>query len=127
MKFQLMLGLIKIAAKPVIKPLYTALNKEKREQVEWLGARFKNIETLGERSVAGLPDNNGAMLEDLPLHSLAEKNDLKKGDVIIKMDNQDINSISDLLQVYENIKWMGPVECIIVRNQSEMKLRVSFK
>ncbi|HEY5408153.1 MAG TPA: PDZ domain-containing protein [Ginsengibacter sp.] len=74
-----------------------------------------------------MPDNNGAMLEDLPLHSLAERNGFKKGDVIIKMDNQDINSISDLLQVYQNIKWMGSVECIIVRNQSEMKIKISFK
>lgn len=120
-------ALKKIAAKPVIKPLYATLNKEKGAQVEWLGARFKNIETLGERSASGLHDNNGAMLEDLPLHSLAEKNDLKKGDVIIKMNNQDINSISDLLQVYQNVKWMGSVECIIVRNQSEMKIKISFK
>ena len=55
------------------------------------------------------------------------KNDLKKGDVIIKLDNQDINSISDLLQVYQNIKWMGSVECVIVRNQSERKINISFK
>jgi len=120
-------ALKKIAVKPVIKPLYTYLNKEKGAQVEWLGARFKNIETLGERSAMGLHDNNGAMLEDLPLHSLAEKNDLKKGDVIIKIGNSPINSISDLMQVYQTIKWMGVADCIIVRNQSEMSLKVSFK
>ena len=120
-------ALKKIADKPVIKPLYTYLDKEKGGQIEWLGATFKNIETLGERSAAGLHDNNGAMLEDLPLHSLAEKNNLKKGDVIIKIGNSPVNSLSDLMQAYQSIKWMGVADCIIIRNQSEMKLPVSFK
>lgn len=120
-------SLKKIAAKPIIKPLYTYLDKGKGAHTEWLGATFKNIETLGERSAAGLHDNNGAMLEGLPLHSLAEKNNLKKGDVIIKIGNSPVNSISDLMQVYQSIKWMGVADCIIIRNQSEMKLPVSFK
>ena len=120
-------ALKKIAASPVIKPLYTYLDKEKGAHITWLGATFKNIETLGERSAAGLHDNNGAVLEDMPLHSLAEQNNLKKGDVIIKIDSKPVNSISDLMQVYQSIKWMGAAECIIVRNQSEMSLRVSFK
>lgn len=120
-------SLKKIAAKPIIKPLYTYLDKEKGAHAEWLGATFKNIETLGERSAAGLHDNNGAMLEDLPLHSLAEKNNLKKGDVIIKIGNSPVNSLSDLMQAYQSIKWMGIADCIIIRNQAEMKLPVSFK
>ncbi|MDQ2863628.1 MAG: PDZ domain-containing protein, partial [Bacteroidota bacterium] len=97
-------ALKKIAAAPVIRPLYTYLDKEKRAQTIWLGATFKNIETLGERSAAGLHDNNGAMLESLPLHSLAEKNNFKKGDVIIKIGNNFVNSINDLMQAYQSIK-----------------------
>ncbi len=120
-------ALKKIAASPVIKPLYTYLNTEKGAHVTWLGAGFKNIQTLGERSAAGLHDNKGAMLVELPLHSLAAKNKLEKGDVIIKLGNSPVNSISDLMQVYQTIKWMGAADCIIVRNQSEMSLRVSFK
>ena len=117
----------KIAAKPVIKPIYTYLDKQTGAQVEWLGATFKNIETLGERSAAGLHDNNGALLEGLLPNSLAEKNNLRKGDVIITMGNSAVNSISDLMQIYQTNKWMGGAECVIIRNQSEMKLRVSFK
>ena len=120
-------ALKKIAAKPVIKPVYAYLNKEKGAQVEWLGARFKNIETIGERSAAGLPDNNGALLVELPLHSNAEKNNLKKGDVILKIDKKPINSISELMQVFQSIKWKGVAECTIIRNQSELTLPVSFK
>jgi len=120
-------SLKKMAGKPLIKSLYTSLNKDKGGHIEWLGASFKNIETLGERSAAGLHNDNGAVLEDLPAHSLAQKNSLKKGDVIIKMGTNPVNSISDLMQIYQTIKWMGATDCIIIRNQSEIKLHVYFQ
>ncbi|MEO6188363.1 MAG: PDZ domain-containing protein, partial [Ginsengibacter sp.] len=120
-------ALKKIAGKPKIKSLYAGLDNEKGWHVEWLGATFKNIETLGERSAAGLHDNNGAILKGLKPYSLAEKNKLLKGDVIIKMGGNAINSISDLVQTYQNMKWMGAAECIVVRNQAEIKLHISFK
>ncbi len=120
-------ALKKIAAKPTLNPLYTDLAKESKLKVEWLGATFKNIETLGERSAAGLPDNKGAMLVELTPHSLAAKNNLQNGDVIINMGNTLINSISDLLQEYQNIKWMGVTDCVVIRNQAEIKLHISFK
>lgn len=119
-------ALKKIAEKPVIKPLLTKLNDIKGMEVDWLGAKFKNIETLGERSATGLPNNNGAMLIQLPSTSIAATNNLQKTDVIIKLGDADINSISDLLKVYQNIKWMGQSECTIIRNQATQKLTLFF-
>jgi hypothetical protein len=116
----------KIAEKPVIKPLLTKLNDIKGMEVDWLGAKFKNIETPGERSATGLPNNNGALLIQLPSASIAATNNLQKTDVIIKLGDADINSISDLLKVYQNIKWMGQSECTIIRNQATQKLTVFF-
>lgn len=115
------------AATPKIKPLFTDIASGKVSTIEWLGARFKNIETLGERSAAGMHDNNGAMLVEMPAHALAKKSDLQKGDVIIQLDNTAIKAISDLLQTYQSIKWMGTAECTIIRNQAEKKITVSFK
>jgi Right handed beta helix region/PDZ domain len=120
-------ALKKIAGKPPIKPLLTSLGEIKGIEVEWLGGMLKNIESPGERSAAGLHDNNGALLVQVPANSLAAKNNLQKGDVIIKMGGQVINSVSDLLQTYQSIKWMGRVEVTIVRNQSAQPLIVSFK
>ena len=120
-------ALKRIAVKPPIKPLLSSLNKIKGIEVEWLGAKFKNIETLGEKSAAGLHDNNGALLLQLPVISLAAKNKLQKGDVIIKMGDKDINSISDLLKTYQTIKWMGQSSVIIVRNQATQNIELSFK
>ncbi len=128
MDFGVTLPALKIlAASPVFKPLYTYLDKEKGAHITWLGATFKNIETLGERSAAGLHDNNGAVFEDMLTNSLAEQNNLKKGDVFIEIDSKPVNSISDLMQVYQSIKWMGTAECTIIRNQKEIKLSVPFK
>ena len=121
-----LIALKKIAEKPVIKPLLTKLNDIKGMEVDWLGAKFKNIETPGERSAVGLPSNNGALLTQLPSASIAAANKLQKTDVIIKLGDVDINSISDLLKVYQNIKWMGQSECTIIRNQATQKLIVFF-
>jgi len=90
----------------------------KGSTIEWLGTRFKNIETLGERSAAAMHDNNGAMLVELPAKALKTKSDLQKGDVIIQLDNTPIKAISDLMQIYQNIKCMGTAKCIIIRNQA---------
>ncbi len=119
-------ALKKIAESPVIKPLLTTVGENKGEQVEWLGAKFKNIETLGEQSAAGLHDKNGALLAELPAGSIAAKNNLQKGDVIIRLANQDVRSIADLLKIFQGIKWTHKGECIVVRNQAEQKLSLSF-
>ncbi|MDN3655538.1 PDZ domain-containing protein [Ferruginibacter paludis] len=120
-------ALKKKAASPAIKPLFTDIASGKVSTIEWLGARFKNIETLGERSAAGMHDNHGAMLVELPEKALATKSNLQKGDVIIKLDNTPLKAISDLLQTYQNIKWMGSAECTIIRNQAEKKITIYFK
>jgi hypothetical protein len=120
-------ALKKKAASPAFKPLFTDIASGKVNTIEWLGARFKNIETLGELSAAGMHDNNGAMLVELPAKALATKSDLQKGDVIIQLDNTPIKVINDLLQTYQNIKWMSAAECIIIRNQAEKRISVSFK
>jgi S1-C subfamily serine protease len=120
-------SLKKVAEKPLIKPLITKLNEIKGVEVEWLGALFKNVETLGERSAAGLHDDNGALLVNLPASSIAKKNSLQKGDVIIKMDNQEIRSISDLLNIFQSIKWMGQSDVTIIRNQESQVLKINFK
>jgi hypothetical protein len=117
----------KIAEQPVIKPLVPKLNSIKGVKVEWLGAQFKNIETLGEQSAAGMHNNKGALLIELPSSSSAAENGMEKGDVIIKLGNKEINSIADLMNAYQNIKWVGKSELTILRNQEERKIMVGFK
>ncbi|MEJ0104019.1 MAG: PDZ domain-containing protein [Bacteroidota bacterium] len=120
-------ALKKIAAKPPIRLLLTSENKNKSHETEWLGAKLKDIETLGERSAAGLPDNKGALVVYVAQGSAAFRSDLHKGDVIIRIGNDTIDNTTDLLQLFQRIKWTGGTECTIVRNQGQLKLRITFK
>lgn len=120
-------ALKKLVAKPLMLPLLTKLDETKGVEVDWLGGTFKNIETPGERSAAGLHNNNGALLVQAPVGSLVAKSNLQKGDVIVKMGDSDINTLSDLLKTYQSIKWMGQSGVTVMRNQGKVTLNVSFK
>jgi hypothetical protein len=117
----------KLAASPKINPLNNGDKISKSSEGEWLGATFKNIENLGERSAAGLPNNDGALLIQLTKGSIAEKNGLKKGDVIISLDQNEVKSVGGLLKIYSEIRWKGHVAITIFRNQAEQKLEISLK
>jgi hypothetical protein len=117
----------KLAASPKINPLNNGDKISKSSEGEWLGATFKNIENLGERSAAGLPNNDGALLIQLTKGSVAEKNGLKKGDVVISLDQNEVKSVGGLLKIYSEIRWKGHVVITIFRNQAEQKLEISLK
>lgn len=121
-------ALQKLAAKPTIRPLLvTAAVSGKSARVEWLGAIIKNISTLGEQSAAGLPDNKGVLLTEVPAASIAFKNGLQKGDVLLKLNENGVDSVTDFLQTFQKLKWLGVIEITIVRNQSTQikKIRIN--
>jgi len=117
----------KITSSPKINPINTKLSLKKSATVEWLGAVVKNIENLGERSAAGLHNDNGALMVQVPKNSVALKNGLQKGDVIVKLDDKNIATIADLLKIYNAIKWKGDCTIVVVRNQTEQQLAISLK
>lgn len=117
----------RITSSPKINPVNTKLSLKKSATVAWLGGVVKNIENLGERSAAGLHNNNGALIVQVPNNSIAFKNGLQKGDVIVKLDDKSIASIADLLKIYNTIKWKGDCTIVIVRNQTEQQLAISLK
>lgn len=121
-------ALRKMAEKPGMIVLQNFGNEaHSSKAVWWLGASIKNIETLGEQSAAGLPDKKGVVLMDFHLPSILEKNHLKKGDVIVKMADEQINTVAELLKVYESVKWTGKLTCIIVRNQRYEEIQLFLK
>lgn len=114
------------AAIPPIDPLIMQEAAVNGAAVEWLGARLKNIETLGERSAAGLPDDHGAMAIVVPAHSLAATNGLQKGDVLISLGDHPVATVQDLLLFYQTIKWMRQIPCTVIRNQRVLQLDIRF-
>ncbi len=116
-----------LARKPPIRPLLSEETGSKAQLIEWLGAKVKNIETLGERSAAGLHNEKGALVMACEPQTLAGKSGLRKGDVIVRLGDQEINTVTDLIKTYQSIKWMGQSDAVIIRSQTEQKLNMRFK
>lgn len=82
----------------------------------WSGARIKNIETLGERSAAGLPDNNGVYVVSVPAKFRYR---LQAGDVILKAGTTPVPNVAALLAIMaRGNSW--PENLTIFRNQQQL-------
>src|SRR5699024_6584338 len=88
---------------------------------EWLGAKIKNVETLGEQSAAGLDRMAGVLILQVDPNSSASKAGLQEGDVIIEINGISINNLQDLFEVYQGHKWRGELRLSVVQNQQVQK------
>ena len=48
---------------------------------------------------------------------------LRKGDIIIKVNNEPLKSYADALNIYQNIDTLNEIELIVLRNNKEKELR----
>lgn len=115
-----------MALRPNIPKIITEFDQSKSQIGDWQGATIKNIETLGEQSAFGLSEMKGVFFLDVPANSLAEKNNFKKGDVLLKFGDSPIFNLFELFQMFQKIKWQGYSEAIIYRNQKELKLSIKL-
>ncbi|WP_246008203.1 PDZ domain-containing protein [Chitinophaga lutea] len=120
-------ALKKIAKKAPVPTLLVKAMEVAGERKEWLGATLKNIETLGERSAAGLPDQSGVLVLAVAPGSPMAASGLQKGDVIRKLGDNAIATVTDLLQAYQQHRWMGRSSAVIIRNQAEQKISLLLK
>ena len=95
--------------------------------IKWLGATIKNIETMGERSAAGLKDISGVLIILLPENCIAAKGGLQERDVIIQCEGNTINTIQKLMNCYQGNNWKGVLKLQIVRNQQEKEILLETK
>jgi hypothetical protein len=119
---------LKVKSSRVSLPVINnSLDDKNIQAVVWLGAKFRNVNGLGDRSVYGLPDEKGVILEAIPEGSILSKSGLKKGDVIRLLNKKDISNVSDLINVFQEVNWIGHSEVAFFRNQQLSKETVSFK
>ena len=118
----------KIAKTPDIPDLIMLFEKTVSvKTTAWLGAIIKNIETMGERSAAGLKDDTGVLIKSVFPGSAAAKGGLMEGDVIIHCEDNSIINISDLMSCYQGNNWKGALNIRIMRNQKEMQFSLKTK
>lgn len=106
-----------LAAKPPLPVLKTVANTGSATS-NWMGARVKNIETLGERSAAGLPDNQGVFVVTV---TAGFRYAVKAGDVILQLGDKNVNNVETLQQAtafYGDKK----VKLVVFRNQQRVAI-----
>jgi len=116
------------AKKPDIPKLHiTEFQKVKLNSRKWLSAQIKNVETLGERSAAGLEREEGVLVLKVDKGSFADKAGLQAGDVIVKCDEAIVKKMGDLLSAHQGNNWKGRLHLVVKRNQKEKLIELSTK
>jgi hypothetical protein len=107
-----------ISKKPTFsKQLFTEMINEPNIITAWFGANLKKISGLNERSATGMKDEAGVYITQIESGSIAEKFGLKKGDVILRVDGEDVHDSKDVFTIYNGSKWKGTVELTVFRGQ----------
>ena len=121
-------SLKQIAKTPEIPTLvFPAGSNQAIKTTEWLGAKLKNIETMGERSAAGLNETRGVLITSIEQNSLASRGGLQEGDVIINCEENKIKNITELLSTVQGSNWKGLINITVIRNQAEEKISIKTK
>ena len=118
-----------IAKTPDIPTLWSISDPKNKKSmtIELLGGTFKNIESLEERSAFGLLKTSGVMVMEIEKESVLDYYDLQIGDVIVAGENEEINNIPDLMNIYEGNNWKGKLNLTVYRNQKPIELIIPTK
>ncbi|MEO8535446.1 MAG: right-handed parallel beta-helix repeat-containing protein [Flavobacterium sp.] len=117
---------LKVLAKKVNIPEIIVFKKSNDDEViDFLGAKVKNLNTLGERSATGMDNTRGVLVLEVAKTSPSAKF-LQPNDVILTFNNKQVNSLKDLLEAYRSHNSMK-TEVVFFRNQKEEKKWVELK
>lgn len=113
----------KLAKKAPIPLLTKAKAVSKGNIVDWFGMKIKNLETLGERSATGMPDESGILVLSIAENS-PFANYLKPNDVIIAYRQRKLLKIPDLVEEQERSRTNQSIELTVFRNQAALKIKL---
>jgi len=112
---------LKAIAKKVTLPKVIVLDKKNADEiVDFMGAKVKNLNTLGERSATGMDDTRGVLVVEVAPGSVAA-GFLQPNDVILSFNSRKTNNLHDLIDAVKSAVG-AKIEVIIFRNQREVKL-----
>jgi len=88
----------------------------------WLGATVRNVAGMGEVSASGLPGEIGILVLDVPSSSRAAAAGLRKGDVVLRLDQKAADTLRDLQRLSAESPNFGTVRIVVFRGQKEIIL-----
>ncbi|WP_241434041.1 MULTISPECIES: trypsin-like peptidase domain-containing protein [unclassified Prochlorococcus] len=93
-------------------------------QLVALDASIAQEHNSDPNSLVVLPERSGALVQSVVIDSPAEKAGLRRGDLIVSADEQDIFDPSVLLQKVESSQIGKPLSIKLLRNNREIKLSI---
>jgi hypothetical protein len=113
---------LKVLAKKVAFPLFTRTGIAKdSESIEFMGAKIKDLNTLGERSATGMDATRGVLVVNVATSSVASRF-LQVNDVILFFNSKRIDRLNDLIEAALSVNG-SKTEMIVFRNQKEEKIQ----
>ncbi|SNR30680.1 right-handed parallel beta-helix repeat-containing protein [Flavobacterium sp. ov086] len=117
---------LKAIAKKVSIPSVIAQNNDDvNEIIDFMGAKVKNLATLGEQSATGMNDIKGILVIEVTAGSYASKF-LQANDVILSYNFLKTDKLNDLSEAQKSVI-EGKTEVVIFRNQNEVKKWIELK
>ncbi|WP_214229514.1 PDZ domain-containing protein [Pedobacter sp. B4-66] len=116
-------ALRKIAKKAPIPVLKGIEGVNMSASTEWFGLQIKNLETLGERSATGMPEEIGILVLSVDANS-PFAGVLKPNDVILSFKKKTTNKVVALVAEQQKNKSDKIVEMTIFRSQNTQKINL---
>lgn len=117
---------LKALAHKVVIPYVTSVRSNTQEIIDFLGAKVKSLNTLGERSATGMASETGVLVISVPKNSLLNGS-VYPNDVLLDVDGKKIENIKDLADAAMSLQFRTQISMEIFRNQSAQKIIVAIK
>tara|TARA_R110001583_G_scaffold55764_3_gene169101 strand:- start:60193 stop:61338 length:1146 start_codon:yes stop_codon:yes gene_type:complete len=105
-------------------PRIDALSLEKEGKTyEWDTAKVKDVETMDERSVAGLSATEGVMLINVPRYSALGRSGFQTGDVIISYEDMPVRDFEHLQYIIKDNPTLKEFIFGVMHNQEQINIR----
>ncbi|MFD0692664.1 right-handed parallel beta-helix repeat-containing protein [Paenibacillus sp. GCM10027628] len=114
----------RIARTPRLPELGAVASESGRLQqhTRWGQCKVKNIVGMGEVSAAGLPAETGVLIETMPWGSWQMEQGFQVADVILELNGEKVDTVDDLLGLYNTITTGNSFRIKVFRGQREVEL-----
>lgn len=111
-----------IAKTPTFPTVIAIDNLGADETIDFMGARMKNLHTMGEQSATGMDAIRGVLVLSVPPSSPATAF-LQANDVILALNGKQVNNLRDLLEARMSVIGTS-TDIVIFRNQQRLQLSI---
>jgi hypothetical protein len=114
------------ARKVEIPTFVEKVEKGEQDTYEFLGARVKNLNTLGERSATGMASEIGVLVLDVPKKSLLYGL-VFPNDVILKLNALPVANVKELINIQMGLPFQPKAMVEVFRSQSPKEIEIPLK